>query len=116
MSGFIADRRANPREDLVSGLIAAEDDGQVLSEMEIFSTTILLLIAGNETTTNLIGNAVSSLLKHPDQLELLRSDLSLMPSAVEELLRFNGPVQATGRVAKEGNEVGGGTGKGGRGG
>ena len=107
MSGAIAERRANPREDLISGLIAAEDDGQVLSEMEIFSTTILLLIAGNETTTNLIGNAVSSLLKHPDQLELLRSDLSLMPSAVEELLRFNGPVQATGRVAKEDIEVGG---------
>src|SRR3990172_2392794 len=74
ISGFIADRRANPQNDLISGLIAAEDNGQVLSEMEIFSTTILLLIAGNETTTNLIGNAMYSLLSHPDQLALLQSD------------------------------------------
>lgn len=109
MSGFIAERRARPRNDLISRLIAAEDDGQVLSEMEIFSTTILLLIAGNETTTNLIGNAMYSLLTQPDQLDLLRSDADLMPSAVEELLRFNGPVQATGRVAMEDIEVGGAT-------
>ena len=107
MSGFVAERRAHPQSDLISGLIAAEDNGQVLSEMEIFSTTILLLVAGNETTTNLIGNAMYSLLSHPDQMELLRSDPSLMPSAVEELLRFNGPVQATGRVAKEDIEIGG---------
>jgi cytochrome P450 len=107
MAGCIADRRANPQNDLISGLIAAEDNGQVLSEMEIFSTTILLLVAGNETTTNLIGNAMYSLLTHPDQLELLRSEPSLMSPAVEELLRFNGPVQATGRVATEDIEVGG---------
>jgi cytochrome P450 len=103
----IAERRVNPRDDLISGLIAAEDGGQVLSEIEIYSTTILLLIAGNETTTNLIGNAMYSLLKNPDQLELLRGEPSLMPSAIEELIRFNGPVQATGRVAKEKLEVGG---------
>jgi cytochrome P450 len=101
LSGVIAERRADPRDDLISRLIAAEDGGQVLSETEIFSTTILLLIAGNETTTNLIGNAMWSLLQNPDQLELLRSDLSLMPSAVEEILRYNGPVQATARVALE---------------
>ena len=107
MSGFIAERRAHPRNDLISRLIAAEDNGQVLSEMEIFSTTILLLIAGNETTTNLVGNAVYSLLTHPDQLELLRGEPALMPAAVEELLRFNGPVQATGRVAMQDIEIGG---------
>jgi len=107
LSGCIADRRANPRDDLISGLIAAEDGGQVLSEMEIYSTTILLLIAGNETTTNLISNAMYSLLTNPDQLDLLRSEPSLLPSAIEELLRFNGPVQATGRVAKEDIEIGG---------
>jgi cytochrome P450 len=107
MSTRIAERRENPRDDLISGLIAAEDGGQVLSEMEIFSTTILLLIAGNETTTNLIGNAMYSLLTNPDQLELLRSEPALMSSAIEELLRFNGPVQATGRVAKEDIEIGG---------
>jgi cytochrome P450 len=107
LSGVIAERRANPKEDLITGLIAAEDGGQVLSEVEIFSTTILLLIAGNETTTNLISNAMFSLLKNPSQLELLRSDLSLMPSAIEEILRYNGPVQATGRVAMADIDVGG---------
>ena len=103
----IAERRTAPRDDLISGLIAAEDGGQVLSEQEIYSTTILLLIAGNETTTNLIGTAMYSLLQNPDQLELLRNEPALMPGAIEELLRFNGPVQATGRVALEDIEIGG---------
>ncbi len=107
LAEVIAQRRMTPRDDLISGLIAAEDEGQVLTEQEIFSTTILLLVAGNETTTNLISNAMFSLLQHPDQLELLRSEPALMPSAVEELLRFNGPVQATGRVAKEDVEIDG---------
>ncbi len=107
LSEQIAERRTNPRDDLISGLIAAEDGGQVLSEQEIYSTTILLLIAGNETTTNLIGTAMFSLLQNPDQLKLLRGELSLMPSAIEELLRYNGPVQATGRVAMEDIEIGG---------
>lgn len=107
ISHVIADRRAHPREDLISGLIAAEEEGQVLSEEEIFATTILLLVAGNETTTNLIGNCVVALLRNPDQLEYLRADLSRMPAAIEELLRFAGPVQATARVAKEDIELGG---------
>jgi cytochrome P450 len=103
----IAERRATPRDDLISGLIAAEDGGQVLSEQEIYSTTILLLIAGNETTTNLIGNAMQSLLENPEQMALLRNEPSLIPSAIEELLRYNGPVQATARVATTDIEVGG---------
>jgi cytochrome P450 len=107
LSRVIAERRADPKDDLISGLIAAEDGGQVLSETEIFSTTILLLIAGNETTTNLISNAMYTLLQNPEQLELLREDLSLMPSAIEEVLRYNGPVQATGRVAMADIELGG---------
>jgi cytochrome P450 len=107
LSGVIAERRAEPRGDLISGLIAAEDNGTVLSEVEIFSTTILLLIAGNETTTNLIGNAMYTLLQNPEQLALLRSDLTLMPSAVEEVLRYNGPVQATARVAMTDIELAG---------
>jgi cytochrome P450 len=107
LSGVIAERRAEPKDDLISGLIAAEDGGQVLSELEIFSTTILLLIAGNETTTNLIGNAMFTLLQNPEQLKLLRNDLSLMPSAVEEILRYNGPVQATARVATTDIDVAG---------
>lgn len=98
---IIKERREHPQNDLISGLIAAEEQGQVLSEDEIFSTTILLLIAGNETTTNLIGNSMYALLTHPEQLKLLQDDPSLIKSATEELLRFAGPVQATGRVLKE---------------
>jgi cytochrome P450 len=104
---IIKERRERPQNDLISGLIAAEEQGQVLSEDEIFSTAILLLIAGNETTTKLIGNSMHALLTNPDQLQLLRADPSLMKSAVEELLRFAGPVQATGRVLKEDMEVAG---------
>ena len=107
LSGVIEDRRKNPRDDLISGLIAAEDEGTVLSTEEIYSTTILLLVAGNETTTHLIDNGMLALLKNPDQVEILRDDPSLIGSAVEELLRFIGPVQATGRTIKEDLEVGG---------
>ena len=101
LSGVIADRRKNPQDDLISGLIAAEDEGTVLSTQEIYSTTILLLVAGNETTTHLIDNGMLALLKNPDQVTILREDPSLIGSAVEELLRFIGPVQATGRTMKE---------------
>jgi len=103
----IAERRAEPREDLISGLVAAEEGGQVLSEEEIFATCILLLIAGNETTTNLIGTSMLALFRNPEQMERLRRDLSLMPSAVEELLRYAGPVHGTGRVPKEDIEIAG---------
>ena|SRR2546427_1180710 len=103
----IADRRQNPRDDLISGLVAAEEQGQVLSEDEIFATLILLLIAGNETTTHLIDGGVLALLRNPDQAQLLRDDPALMPSAVEELLRYTGPVQGTGRVAMEPLEIAG---------
>jgi cytochrome P450 len=104
---IIRDRRENPREDLISALVAAEEQGQVLSEDEIFSTSILLLIAGNETTTHLIGNGTYALLKNPDQLALLREKPELINSAVEELLRYIGPVQLTGRVMKEDTVFGG---------
>jgi cytochrome P450 len=104
---IIRERRQHPRADLISALVAAEEQGQVLSEDEIFSTAILLLIAGNETTTHLIDNATYTLLKHPDQLALLREKPELIASAVEELLRFIGPVQLTGRVMKEETVIGG---------
>ena len=107
LGNVIAERRAEPRNDLISGLIAAEEGGQVLSEEEIFSTCILLLIAGNETTTNLIGTSMLALFRNPDQIDRLRKDLSLMPSAVEELLRYAGPVHGTGRVPKEDIEIAG---------
>jgi cytochrome P450 len=104
---FIADRRAKPREDLISWLVAAEDQGNILSEDEIFATTILLLIAGNETTTHLIGSGMLALFRNPEEMQRLRDDPSLLPSAVEELLRYTGPVHLTGRVPKEPLEVGG---------
>jgi cytochrome P450 len=99
--GVIEERRREPKEDLLSGLIAAEERGEVLSEGELLATCILLLAAGNETTTNLIGNGMLALLRNPEQLELLQRDPSLAESAVEELLRYDGPVQGTGRVALE---------------
>ena len=103
----IAERRKAPKEDLLSALIAAEERGEVLSEEELLATCILLLAAGNETTTNLIGNGMLALLRHHDQLEKLRTDPSLTEPAVEEFLRYDGPVQGTGRVATEDIEVGG---------
>jgi cytochrome P450 len=104
---IIHDRGTNPREDLISALVAAKDQGQALSEDEIFTTTVLLLIAGNETTTHLIDNGTYALLRNPDQLKKLRDDPSLMPGAVEELLRFIGPVQATARIVREDLVIGG---------
>ncbi len=104
---IIKERRESPRDDLISGLVAAEEQGQVLSEDEIFATAILLLIAGNETTTHLIDNGTLALLRNPDQLAMLRNDPTLINSAVDELLRFTGPVHGTGRVLKEDMVIGG---------
>jgi hypothetical protein len=105
--GIIAERRVAPKDDLLSLLIAAEEEGKVLSEEELLATCILLLAAGNETTTNLIGNGMLALLRNPEQLALFRNDASLAESAVEEFLRYDGPVQGTGRVAMEDIEIGG---------
>jgi pimeloyl-[acyl-carrier protein] synthase len=97
----IAERRDDPKDDLISALIAAEEQGDLLSEDELMATCILLLVAGNETTTNLIGNGTLALLRSPDQIRRLQEDPSLITSAVEELLRYDGPVQATSRVAMQ---------------
>jgi len=93
------ERRRNPREDLISGLVQAEVEGEKLSFEDLFQMLVLLLVAGNETTTNLIGNAMLEFMDHPDQLARVEADHSLIPSAVEEVLRFNSPVQGTVRRA-----------------
>jgi cytochrome P450 len=104
---MIAARRAHPEDDIMSGLVAAEERGDVLSEDELVATGILLLFAGHETTTNLIGNAVLALLRHADQAALLRAHRELAPSAIEELMRYDGPTQAMVRVAVEDVEMAG---------
>jgi len=104
---LIARRRAQPEEDLLSALIAAEEEGDKLTEQELLSTCILLLVAGHETTVNLIGNGVLALLRHPGQLHLLREEPSLARGAVEEVLRYDPPVQMTVRVALQDMEIAG---------
>jgi cytochrome P450 len=103
---LIAARRAQPAEDLLSDLIRAEDNGEMLTENELIATCVLLLVAGHETTVGLISNAILALLRHPDQLALLRADSDLAADAVEETLRYDAPVQMTARVARGGMPVG----------
>jgi pimeloyl-[acyl-carrier protein] synthase len=103
---LIEDRRADLREDLLSELIRAEDEGHRLDHDELRSTCGLLLIAGHETTMNLIGNGLLALLRHPDQTEKLRTNPELARMAVEELLRFDSPVHLTARTAAEDVQVG----------
>ena len=86
-------RRRDPQDDLVSALVAAEQAGDKLSEDEVVAMIFLLLIAGHETTVNLIGNGLLSLIEHPEELEKLREQSSLMSSAVEELARYEGPLE-----------------------
>jgi pimeloyl-[acyl-carrier protein] synthase len=105
--GLVAERRRQPRGDLLSELIAAEEQGDRLTEGELMATILLLFVAGHETTVNLIGNGTLALLRHPDQLRRLREDPSLLPGAVEELLRYDGPVQRTGRSCSTEVQIGG---------
>ena len=93
-SSTIERRRVEPRDDIVSVLVQAEDGGDRLSARETLNMLRLLLVGGNETTTNLIGNGVLALLRNPDELQRLREDPGLIAGAVEELLRFDSPVQA----------------------
>lgn len=96
--GIIAERRKTPGEDLVTALIAAEIDGERLTENELLGFCFLLLVAGNETTTNLITNASVLLFDHPDQRRDLINDTSLYPTAIEEFLRYDSPVQGLART------------------
>jgi cytochrome P450 len=104
---LIGQRRASPRGDLLSALIAAEEAGDKLNEEELLATCILILIAGHETTVNLIGNGVLALLRNPEELRRLRTTPGLITTAVEELLRYDGPVQRTARVASDDASIGG---------
>ena len=108
LTDFFARRREAPTDDLVSALLAARDENDALSEQELFGTVVLLIVAGHETTVGLIGNAVLNLLEHADQLALLRTDPTLMPRAIEEILRYEGPVERSlNRWAATDMELGG---------
>lgn len=107
LDDLIGQRRRIPGDDLLSALIEAEDSGDRLTHDELVATVALLLIAGHETTANLIGNGVLALLRHPDALEQIRSDPVVDRSAVEELLRHDGPVQMIERITLEPIELGG---------
>ena len=104
---IIEQRRAAPRDDIVSALTLAQDEGERLTARETLNMLRLLLVAGHETTTNLIGNGMLALVRHPEALQQLRDDPSMIPAAVEEVLRFDSPVQADFRRVLEDCEVGG---------
>jgi len=99
--------RSEPREGLINALLTAEIEGDRLTEEEVIANCIVTMVGGQETTTNLIGNGVLTLMRHSDQLERLRGDLGLIPSAVEELLRYESPSQHTARICREDTELGG---------
>lgn len=108
--GLLEERRTHPSDDLLSALVAARSEGDRLSDQELIATTILLFVAGHETTSNLIGNGTLALLRHPDQASWLRAradDAAAVRNAVEELLRYDPPVQITGRFATTDHEVAG---------
>jgi cytochrome P450 len=108
LSALVAEKRARPGEDMLSAIVAVSEDADRLSADETVSMAFLLLVAGHETTVNLIGNGVLALLRHPDRLAELRADPELTPRAVEEFLRFDGPVNlATFRHTTEPVEIGG---------
>jgi hypothetical protein len=99
--------RAEPREGLIYSLMTAEIDGDRLTDEEIIANSIVTMVGGQETTTNLIGNGVLALLRNPEQFARLKDNLELIPSAVEELLRYESPSQHTARIAPQDTEMGG---------
>ena len=103
----VHEHRAHPREDLISAFVAAEINGDRLTDDEIVANTIVTMVGGQETTTNLIGNGLLTLLRNPAQLESLKAEPDLMLSAVEELLRYESPSQHTARLAPDDVELGG---------
>ena len=107
LRALFEEKRDNPKDDLISALVLAEEAGDRLSEDELLAMVFLLLVAGHETTVNLIGNGTLALLQNPDQLQKLRDDPSLIKPAIEELLRYDGPVEtSTERFAREDVAIG----------
>jgi cytochrome P450 len=104
---LIPKRKGDPRDDLISAMLAAEEAGDFLSHGELLAMLLLLLVAGHETTVNLIGNGLLALLRNPEQADRLRTDESIERSAIEELLRYDSPVQFTGRLVMQDFEVAG---------
>jgi cytochrome P450 len=104
---LIEDRRRHPKDDLISALVQAEERGDLLSHDELLATCTVLIFAGHETTTNLLANGLVALMEHRDQWELLQQNPTLVRPAVEELLRYDGPVKATFRWARVDTELGG---------
>ena len=104
---IIEERRRAPQEDLVSALLDAEEEGDRLSHEEMLAVMLLILVAGNETTRNLIGNGMLALLRNPGQLRRLRDHPDLLDAAVDEMLRYDSPVQLNGRYVREDVEIGG---------
>jgi cytochrome P450 len=104
---LLAQRRAEPRDDLLSAMIAPEGGDEPISETDLLALSSLLLVAGHETTANLIGNAVVALLRNPDERKRLQDDPALIGSAVDEFLRYDGPIQFTDRAVIEDCEIGG---------
>ena len=104
---IISQRRLEPQEDLISAFVAAEEEGDTFSEAELYSMCILLMLAGHETTTNLIGNGLLALLQNRDQLERLQADPGMIETAIEEFLLYDSPIQSAARIAMEDMELGG---------
>ena len=107
LEAIAEDRRRHPQDDLVTALVNAEEDGERLSREDLLINLVLVLVAGNETTRNLIGNGTLALMKNPDQLQRLRDDPGLLDSAIDEMLRYDSPVQLDSRIARESVEIGG---------
>ncbi|HEY3636560.1 MAG TPA: cytochrome P450 [Rhizomicrobium sp.] len=107
MSDLMAQRRAEPRDDLVSHMVALQAEGEPINDRELGINLISLLVGGNLTTSDLIGNAIYHFLKHPEELAKLRADPSLINSAIEEVLRYESPVDVTGRIASRDMDIGG---------
>ncbi|HVW39914.1 MAG TPA: cytochrome P450 [Amycolatopsis sp.] len=104
---LIRQRRRDPRDDLISGLALVEEQGDVLTEDEMLATCVTLLVAGHETSVNLVGNGILALIRNPGQYERLRADPDLAAPAVEEMLRYDSPVHMTTRMAKKKTEIAG---------